>query len=78
MCRQEQAVQRFELEKHVGIRWESSAEEYQEALKILNCGKQQRLKSQILDIAKERLFYLNTLKHHTGMAQPITCSHRFG
>ena len=25
-------------------------------LKILNCGKQQRLKSQILDIAKDRLF----------------------
>ena len=34
----------------VSIRW---AEKCQEALKVLNCDKQRKLKSQILDIAKE-------------------------
>lgn len=42
-------------------------EQYREALKILNVGKQQQLKQQMLESAKERIFYLSTLTHHAGM-----------
>jgi len=41
-------------------------EEYQEAMKIANAGKQQKLKMEMLHSARERLFYLNTLVHHAG------------
>ena len=64
--RQEHAVQRFEMENSIHLRWETSNEEYREVLKIANTGKQQILKKQVLDAANERVFYLNTLSHHTG------------
>ena len=53
----------------MGICWEPSREEYREALKVLNSGKQHTLKTQMLELVKERVFYLNTLKYHTGMVQ---------
>lgn len=36
-------------------------EEYQEAMKIANIGKQQVLKDQMMTTARERVFYLTTL-----------------
>jgi len=41
-------------------------EEYPEAMKIVNAGKQQKLKMEMLHSARERVFYLNTLVHHAG------------
>ncbi len=64
--RQELVVQKFEMENSIHLRWKTSTEEYGEALKIANTGKQQLLKNQLLDAVKERVFYLNTLSHHTG------------
>ncbi len=46
------------------VRWEPQMEEYEEALKIANCSKQQELKSQMMAAVRERVFYLTTLKHH--------------
>ena len=65
--RQESAVKRFEMEHQVHVRWEPHMEEYQEAMKIANIGKQQVLKDQMMTTARERVFYLTTLKHHAGM-----------
>ena len=65
-CRQESAVQRFEQDNNVASRWEPSMEEYKEALKIAGMSKQQGLKQQMMDAAKERMFYVNTLVHHAG------------
>ncbi len=59
-------MRRFEVEHRVNVRWEPQMEEYQEALKIANCGKQQELKSQVMIVVIERVFYLTTLKHHAG------------
>ncbi len=64
--RQELVVQKFEMENSVHLPWKTSTEEYGEALKIANTGKQQLLKNQLLDAVKESVFYLNTLSHHTG------------
>ena len=55
------------MENGVERRWEPSMEEYMEALKIANVGKQQVLKQAMMDSAKERAFYLITLSHHAGM-----------
>ena len=41
-------------------------EEYQEAMKIANAGKQQKLKMEMLHSVRERVFYLNTLVHHAS------------
>ena len=64
--RQESAVKRFEQDNSVVPRWEPSMEEYKEALKIAGMSKQQGLKQQMMDAAKERMFYVNTLTHHAG------------
>lgn len=56
------------MENSVTSRWVPTMEEYKEALKIANMGKQQDLKQQMLEAAKERMFYLNTLTHHAGNA----------
>ena len=53
LCRQESRVKWFEAEHQVHVKWEPQMEEYQEALKIVNCGKQ-------------RVFYLSTHKYHAG------------
>ncbi len=41
-------------------------EEYREALKIATFGAQQKLKQQMLEIVRERVFYRNILTHHAG------------
>ena len=59
-------MQIFELENGVQTRWEPHMEEYKEALKIVTMVKQQSIKDQMLESAKERLFYLTTLTQHAG------------
>ena len=54
------------MENGVESRWEPCVEQYRAALKIGNAGQQQQLKQQMLETAKERVFYLTTLTHHAG------------
>lgn len=77
VIRSEHAVQRIELENGVRERWEPHMEEYKEAFKIINIGKQQVLKQQMQETARERVFYLTTLAHHAGCAQYIGSVYHF-
>ena len=48
------------------VRWTIEMEEYKEVMKIANAGRQQKLKQEMLKVAKESVFYLNTLVHHAS------------
>lgn len=65
-CRQEHTVRKFEADNGVQVRWTPEMEEYQEAMRVANASKQQKLKQEMLHSARERVFYLNTLVHHAG------------
>ena len=41
------------------VRWTAEMEEYKEAMKIANAGRQQKLKQEMLKVAKERVFILS-------------------
>ena len=58
-CRQEHTVWKFETDHGVQVRWTAEMEEYQEAMKIANAGKQQKLKMEMLHSARERVFYIS-------------------
>lgn len=64
--RHESLVRRFEMEHGVAVRWDKQMEEYQEAVKIASMGKRQKLKEEMLNVARERVFYMNTLTYHAG------------
>ena len=59
----------------IQIRWQPQNEEYEEAFKLLNIGKQQVLKQQMLELSKERVFYLTVLTRHAGNTDREMISH---
>lgn len=63
------------MEHGVQSRWKPEMEEYKEALKILTMSKQQEMKQQMLESAKERIFYLATITHHANKNCKITDPH---
>ena len=65
--RQENMIRKFESEHGVIVRWTADMDEYKEAMRIANMGKQQIVKQEMLQIARERVFYLSTLANHTGI-----------
>ncbi len=75
--RHETMVRRFELQHGVAVRWDKEMEEYQEAVKIASMSKKQKLKEEMLNVAKERLFYMNTLTYHAGKQRIDTLSSIF-
>lgn len=67
LYRKEYEIQQFELDHGIQNRWQPDREEFTEAFKLINIGKQQDLKQQMLDLCKERVFYLGLIKHHAGI-----------
>ena len=59
-------VRKFESDHGVVVRWTAEMDEYREAMRIANMGKQQNIKQEMAHAARERVFYLNTLANHAG------------
>ena len=56
----------MECAHNVSTRWTASSEEFQEVVAITSMSDKQKIKYQLLALAKERVFYINTLSHHAG------------
>ena len=51
-------VSKFESDHGVLVRCTAEMDEYREAMRIANMGKQQQIKQEMLHAARERVFYL--------------------
>ena len=69
-------IKKFEMEHGVVVRWTEEMDKYREAKRISTMGEQQKVKEEMLRVAKERVFYLNTLTKHAGKrrAYIIACT----
>ena len=67
-------IRKFESEHGVIVRWTAEMDEYKEAMRIANMGKQQIVKQEMLLIARERVFYLSTLANHAGRLDISQCT----
>ena len=49
-------IKKFEMEHGVVVRWTEEMDEYREAKRIATMGEQQKVKEEMLRVAKERCF----------------------
>ena len=62
----ETELTKIENDKNIAARWQPSSNEFVEVLDLINTGKRQVIKGKLLGVVKERVFYVNTLRHHAG------------
>ena len=65
--RLEANVREFEATHSVSSRWTSDCMEYKEVIANKNVSRRQKLKSELKGLVRERIFYTNTIAHHTGV-----------
>ncbi len=58
----------MENQNHVETGWQPSSREFSQVVSIIEASEMQVIKGKLLGVAKERLFYLNTLRHHAGQS----------
>ncbi len=64
----------MENQNHVETRWQPSSREFSQVVSIIEASEMQgrvRCKGKLLGVAKERLFYLNTLRHHADQRMNV-------
>lgn len=64
--RLESDLKAIENQHHIDPRWQPTSPEYLDVLKAIGMSKKQLTKGKLLGVARERVFYLNTLRHHAG------------
>lgn len=63
----ESSLRELERKHNVSSRWSSSSPEFLEVVSEAAMSAKQKLQMKLLSIAKERIFYLNTMAHHAGI-----------
>jgi hypothetical protein len=66
MDRLESDLKAIESQHHIDPRWQPTSTEYLNVLKAISVSQRQLTKGKLLGVARERVFYLNTLRHHAG------------
>lgn len=66
MDRLESDLKAIESQHHIDPRWQPTSTEYLDVLKAISVSQRQLTKGKLLGVARERIFYLNTLRHHAG------------
>ena len=64
--RLESDLKAIESQYHIDPRWQRTSTEYLDVLRVISVSEKQVTKGKLLGVVRERVFYLNTLRHHAG------------